>query len=196
LLRCRSVRLRPSTSSRSDRRSFRSESGARSIGLAIMGHSALRPRPSACKASRPVSGRGQGRSRRRRWRTAPALRPADHRTTSIRVALFPLGKLPPRKRQCLPRGISAPLCTRLRLDLYLLYCSFARGLSVSGGRQQRKSDRRHDDLHSAPPWKTFASKRRFYFPAGLLQYGPFEFFHCSRGGIRESTSQCSTIFPS
>src|SRR5271170_7881489 len=32
--------------------------------------------------SRPVSGRGQGRSRRRRWREAPALSTADHRATS------------------------------------------------------------------------------------------------------------------
>jgi hypothetical protein len=34
---------------------------------------ALGPRPSACKANRPVNGRGQGRSRRRRGRASASL---------------------------------------------------------------------------------------------------------------------------
>src|SRR5438874_3694685 len=48
---------------------------------------ALGLRPSAWQSSRPVSGRGQGRSRRRRGRAAPALSPADRRSTSSTVAL-------------------------------------------------------------------------------------------------------------
>ena len=49
---------------------------------------ALGLRPSAWQSSRPVSGRGQGRSRRRRGRAAPALSPADRRSTSSTVALW------------------------------------------------------------------------------------------------------------
>ena len=49
---------------------------------------ALGLRPSAWQSSRPVSGRGQGRSRRRRGRAAPALSPADRRSTSSTVAVW------------------------------------------------------------------------------------------------------------
>jgi hypothetical protein len=42
---------------------------------------ALRRRPA--EPNRPVSGRGQGRSRRRRGRAAPALSPADHRAIPL-----------------------------------------------------------------------------------------------------------------
>ena len=40
-----------------------------------------RPAPTSCMPERPLIGRGQGRSRRRRGREAPALSPAEHRAT-------------------------------------------------------------------------------------------------------------------
>src|SRR5581483_1228150 len=69
---------------------------------------ALGPRPSACKADRPASGRGQGRQPPKAVaRPAPALRPAARRSTSTQLLLGEPSRLPP----------SPPRSFQLRLDL-------------------------------------------------------------------------------
>jgi hypothetical protein len=51
----------------------------------------LGSRPSACKANRPVNGRGQGRSRRRRWRVSASLEAARSQGYFATVALIEEG---------------------------------------------------------------------------------------------------------
>ena len=57
-----------------------------------------RPASTACQPTSPVSGRGQGRSRRRRGREAPALSPADHRATSFTKTVASLASLRSARR--------------------------------------------------------------------------------------------------
>ena len=69
---------------------------------------AFGPRPNACQAERPVSGRGQGRQPPKAVaRPAPALRPADRRSTSAQLLPGERPLLSPLPRQHRPAGIDA-----------------------------------------------------------------------------------------